>query len=191
MNRLDWYRKGVPFQEYVKNMKINREELLFIYQNAAFPDDVAARFEKLRNRIDRTVVLTADWCTDAMLCVPIMQRIAEITGMEQRFLIRDENLELMDQYLTGGKSRSIPIFIFLDKEGNEQAVWGPRSAETETAITKLRSNLPHQDSPDFAQKQKEMYAAYRENLIHDRTLWESIIKDIARKLDTNPIGFYC
>ena len=44
-------------------------------------------------------------------------------------LLRDQNLELMDQYLTNGTSRAIPIFVFIDQNGNERAVWGPR-AET-------------------------------------------------------------
>ena len=54
---------------------------------------------------------------------PIIQRMAEVSQIELRFLIRDENLELMDQYLTNQTARSIPIFIFIDEAGEEKAVW--------------------------------------------------------------------
>ena len=52
-----------------------------------------------------------------------MKRISEVANIDMSLLIRDENLELMDQYLTNGTTRAIPIFIFIDKDGNEQAVW--------------------------------------------------------------------
>ena len=52
-----------------------------------------------------------------------MKRISEVANIDMSLLIRDENLELMDQYLTNGTARAIPIFIFIDKDGNEQAVW--------------------------------------------------------------------
>lgn len=51
-----------------------------------------------------------------------MKRISEVANIDMRLLIRDENLELMDRYLTNGTARAIPIFIFIDKDGNEQAV---------------------------------------------------------------------
>ena len=51
-----------------------------------------------------------------------MKRISEVANIDMSLLIRDENLELMDQYLTNGTARAIPIFIFIDKDGNEQAV---------------------------------------------------------------------
>src|SRR5690625_6161251 len=53
-----------------------------------------------------------------MLNIPIFLKIAEIANMPVRFLNRDENLELMDEYLTNG-NRVIPIFIFIDEDGNE------------------------------------------------------------------------
>ena len=96
--------------------------------------------------------MTADWCGDAMLCVPILMRVAEAAGMELRFLIRDENLELMDQYLTNGKSRSIPIFIFIDADGKERAVWGPRAPEVQRLIEEMRASLPPKDDPQFEEE---------------------------------------
>ena len=100
--------------------------------------------------------MTADWCGDAMLCVPILMRLAEAAGFELRFLIRDENLELMDQYLTNGKSRSIPIFIFIDADGEERAVWGPRAPEVQRLIEEMRASLPPKDDPQFEEKQRDV-----------------------------------
>ncbi|MEO9512446.1 MAG: thioredoxin family protein [Flavobacteriaceae bacterium] len=75
------------------------------------------------------LVLSESWCGDASPSLPVMNKIAELNpNIELRILLRDENLELMDEFLTNG-SRSIPKLIVLDRE-NEEIVgeWGPRSS---------------------------------------------------------------
>ncbi len=131
------------------------------------------------------VSLTADWCGDAALCVPIMQRIAELASIETRFLIRDENLELMDQYLTNGTARSIPIFILTNELGDELAVWGPRSPEVQQWVTEHKTKLPEQGAPDFAEKQKEMFAAFKKTITTDPAVWTSVIRDIRNRFETH------
>ena len=50
--------------------------------------------EERQNDGWRVIVLTADWCGDALLCVPVMKRISEVANIEMSLLIRDENLEI-------------------------------------------------------------------------------------------------
>ncbi len=74
------------------------------------------------------LVLSEDWCGDAVNTVPIVARLAELApNTDLRVLARDENLDLMDAHLTG-TSRSIPVVIVLDEEFNERGWWGPRPA---------------------------------------------------------------
>ncbi|GER67994.1 hypothetical protein BpJC7_19880 [Weizmannia acidilactici] len=79
---------------------------------------------KLKSRSLRSLVLTEDWCGDAMLNIPILLKSAEVAGICVKMVYHDD--ELMDQYLTNG-SRPIPFFIFLNERGEEAAVWIPRS----------------------------------------------------------------
>ncbi len=74
------------------------------------------------------LVLTESWCGDASQIVPVLHKIAEASGgkVELKLVWRDENLDLMDQYLTNG-GRSIPKLVVLEKETlQEKASWGPR-----------------------------------------------------------------
>ena len=41
----------------------------------------------------------------------------------------------MDDHLTGGTARSIPIVIVLDASGGERAWWGPRPADLQAWFT--------------------------------------------------------
>ncbi len=72
------------------------------------------------------MVLTEPWCGDSAFLLPI---IAEAAGLNDdvtlRILLRDDNLDVMDQYLTGG-SRSIPKLVAFAEDGTERFTWGPR-----------------------------------------------------------------
>lgn len=182
LNLNDWFEKGMTFAQYVSGMKVNREELTRVYEQLVFSEQDLAVWKGVAERNWRGIVLTADWCGDAALCVPVLQRIAEESNVELRFLIRDENLELMDQYLTNGTSRAIPIFIFIDQDGKETAVWGPRSPEVQEMITSLRAGLPAPDSPDFEEKQKNLYRQFKETITSDPSIWRTVIESVKAKL---------
>lgn len=73
------------------------------------------------------LVITEGWCGDAAQNIPIIEKIAaESVNIETRYILRDENLDLMDQFLTDG-ARSIPKLAALDAETLEVlGTWGPR-----------------------------------------------------------------
>ncbi len=113
---------------------------------------------------------------------PVLLKIAERSGMEVRFILRDSNLELMDQYLTNGKSRAIPIFIFIDQDGNEVAKWGPRAEKVQAFVDEARANLPAKEDPAFKDGQqlmiKQLTAAYTER----EDFWHEIYLELKNKL---------
>jgi hypothetical protein len=73
------------------------------------------------------LVITEAWCGDAAQNIPALVKMVEETDhIDIRFILRDQNLEIMDEYLTNG-GRSIPKLICLDAETLEEVgTWGPR-----------------------------------------------------------------
>lgn len=92
------------------------------------PVEVQERISKVKSKLT-FLVLSESWCGDASPSLPVMNKISELNpNIEFKIVLRDENLELMDKFLTNG-SRSIPKLIVLDKENNEIINdWGPRSS---------------------------------------------------------------
>ena len=79
------------------------------------------------NKPQTWLVLTEGWCGDAAQIIPALHKVASLNeNIALGFLLRDDNLELMDMYLTNGKSRSLPKLIVLDENNNELFNWGPR-----------------------------------------------------------------
>lgn len=89
------------------------------------PDAFVERLEALR-RDWRILVLSEDWCGDAVNLVPLIAALGErARNVEVRVTGRDANPDLMNAHLTAG-TRSIPVAIVLDERGRVRGMWGPR-----------------------------------------------------------------
>lgn len=107
------------------------------------------------------VIITETWCGDAAQNVPFIAKLAEAaSNVELRVVYRDENIDLIDNYLTNG-ARSIPKFISLDEAtGNQLFVWGPRPAPVQKMVMEYKKLLDHEKLPfdKFAEVIHSWYA---------------------------------
>lgn len=121
----DW-AAGVPFEAFLPAAQQNAELWAGVWRRASVPPDLLARAAAVSGRW-KLLVLSADWCGDAVNLVPVLARLAEAApNVELRLLDRDARPALMDEHLTGGTARAIPAVIVLDERGVERAWWGPR-----------------------------------------------------------------
>ncbi|MFA5296898.1 MAG: thioredoxin family protein [Lutibacter sp.] len=88
--------------------------------------------EKTQNSLDHLnesftfLVIAEGWCGDAAQILPIINKIAEASDkIDFKIVLRDENEDLMNQFLTNG-SKSIPKVIIINQENNMVDSWGPR-----------------------------------------------------------------
>ena len=83
------------------------------------------------SKIDKKItflVLMESWCGDGAQTLPIMNKIAELSpNINFKIVLRDENKELMNQFLTNG-GKSIPKLIFIDQEDSQVLKsWGSKT----------------------------------------------------------------
>lgn len=181
MDLNQWFEKGIEAHEYTSTLDTHKEAFYHIYKNFSLPEDESF-FQSLRKKNWRALILAEVWCGHCMLNIPIFLRIAEKVNMPVKFFRRDENLELMDQYLTNGKSRTIPIFVFIDEAGNEVAKWGPMAEVTKQFIEPLKEKMPPKDAEDYDEKFKEMIkitsTAFRERT----DIWNGVYESMKKAL---------
>ena len=108
------------------------------------------------------LIITEGWCGDAAQIVPVIEAVAQASAGHLRtaYVLRDDNLDLADEYLTNG-SRSIPKLVVLRADTLTEVLhWGPRPAEAQALLLKLKAEGMAHD--DFI---REIHAWYA----HDRT----------------------
>jgi hypothetical protein len=89
----------------------------------------------------KILMITEPWCSDSLALLPIVRRISEINGQWNiKICRRDDNPELMDQFLTNGM-RAIPVFLFMNEKFELLFRWGPRPDEAVRIYEKYRNQI--------------------------------------------------
>ena len=129
------FAQGLTFAAYLAQMRTNKER--FEKRMADAPITPADR-EAIRGRKLKILVITEDWCGDALVGFPALARLVDdAPNVEMRVFLRDANPDVMDQYLKRGLYRTIPVIVFFDEQMNELA----RYMERQDVVTELRTLL--------------------------------------------------
>ncbi|MCL4547259.1 MAG: thioredoxin family protein [Bacteroidetes bacterium] len=180
--------EGLTYEEYLSLMQQHSEDpSIENFETIKLNQQRTSRINKtydvsqtLKNIIAKItshqlwMVITEDWCGDSAQNLPYIAKIAACNPLiDLRILLRDQNLDIMDLYLTNGNSRSIPKLVVFDQDGNELVQWGPRPAEAQTLVNKNKSEGKSKD--EFI---KELHLWYGRN--RGKNLEEEFEKIIVR-----------
>ena len=104
------------------------------------------------------LVITEGWCGDAAQNVPVVNKLAKQNdSIDLKLILRDENLEIMDAFLTNG-GRSIPKLIALDTETLDViGTWGPRPQTAQHMVSEFKK-VENGDYSEFVKEVQLWYA---------------------------------
>jgi hypothetical protein len=127
-------------EAFLHYSRLNQQRMHRLEKTVGIIPGVKAQMLSIR-RPQTWLVLTEGWCGDAAQSLPVMQLLTQLNPLIRlRLLLRDENLELMDQYLTNGVSRSIPKLIALDTDSLAVLfTWGPRPAPLQELFYRMKA----------------------------------------------------
>lgn len=115
--------------------KLNAERTKRIEKTTVIDEKFRSEVEKIDHPVVFLVIAEA-WCGDVAQNLPVINIIAGLNPkIELKIILRDENEEVMNAFLTNG-ARSIPVCVLMDGETFEiLGKWGPRP---ETAMSLMR-----------------------------------------------------
>lgn len=166
-----YYEESPTIQEYMDNMTQLKGESFRIYEQFEVPEDDF--IEQLKRAKIHILVITEDWCGDAMLNNPIIRKIAEAADVEVRAVLRDADTDLIDRYLTNG-GRSIPMYLVMNEAGEVITKWGPRAPELQQFVMDGRAQLPAKEDPTFEEKSKAFYVDLRKAYTEQLSFWNNV-----------------
>jgi hypothetical protein len=171
------YRGAQEFEKMLTTVVKNADLWAAVWRRAKVSDEHLQRVARLEGAW-HLLVLSEDWCGDAVNIVPVVAKLVELSpNLDLRVLARDHNLDLMDAHLTGA-SRSIPVVIALDQKYRERGWWGPRPAELQSWVL----------GPGRALEKAERYRQVRAWYARDagRTTLDEIVATLERVATVSP-----
>ena len=115
------FAQGLTLQQYLDQMSLNQDRFARAYDAVTVQATDEALLQRL-GPVRHVLVITEDWCGTSLAYVPrVVKLVQGHPEIELRVFLRDDNPDVMDQYLKRGLYRSIPVFAFFDADMNELA----------------------------------------------------------------------
>lgn len=124
----------------VQYTRLNLQRTKRILKTLQLTPGIEERVRQIDSEMLWMVIVEA-WCGDVPQNLPYLVALSELSDkVTLKVILRDENPEIMDQFLTNG-SRSIPKMICLDPVTYRVAgTWGPRPAGARELVQALLQN---------------------------------------------------
>ncbi|HEX4138405.1 MAG TPA: thioredoxin family protein [Bryobacteraceae bacterium] len=143
------FAEGLSYSGFLAKAALNHDKFDASYQSVPLTEDDLSFLRKaaqLPNGPAKILAIAEAWCGDVYRELPTQVRIAEATGMELRIFFRDENPDIMDEFLSNsGKSRAIPVFVYYTADLRYITHFTERSASAhaglEAAKTEAKAEL--------------------------------------------------
>lgn len=103
-------------------------------------DDNTIKFLNNIGQKQYWLVISEAWCGDAAQNLGWIYKMASTAPhISMHIVLRDENPELIDAFLTNG-AKAIPKVILLNEKFEVMSVWGPRPAEAQKIVIAYQQN---------------------------------------------------
>lgn len=123
-------------RKMIHYLNYNWERQGHVHNNYSPSEDLRSAVSHI-DEPQRWMVLTEPWCGDSAFLLPVIAEASTLNdAISLRILLRDDNLDVMDQYLTGG-SRSVPKLVAFEENGGERFIWGPRPEPAQKRFEEL------------------------------------------------------
>lgn len=146
------FAQGLDWTAFLAGAVVNRDKFEHNYQTPVLTEDDLSFFRRaaaLPNGPRKLLAIAEAWCGDVYRELPTAARIAEAAGMELRIFLRDQNPDIMNEFLSNdGKSRAIPVFVFYTADLRYIAHFTERSASAHAGLAaaigeaRTKLNLP-------------------------------------------------
>ena len=111
---------------------------------------------KLRDGLE-LLTITEAWCGDAAQINPVIESIAKFHKIPSKYVLRDENEDLINAFLTDG-GKSIPIILLIDQnDGDILGHWGPRLQQIQEKVIERKNSANPEPYETFNVKIQKVY----------------------------------
>lgn len=173
----DFKARALSFASYLEKSDMNVPTMRENSEDTEIREEDREYFSRLAGRLPEGSVtilaISESWCGDCVENVPVFAKVeAEFPFIDLAIVPRDQNLDIMDQFLTDGK-RTIPVFVFFDESGEEFGRFIERPPGAHKFMEEARRSLaglsPEEQKKGMYKARADLRKLYKEGL-RDETI---------------------
>jgi hypothetical protein len=152
------FSKGITYDQWMEQIDRNQARFQENYDEFTLSEDDARAFKALVEKAEgpaKCLALGEPWCPDVFRGLPVMAHIAEASGMDLRIFFRDQNNDIMAEFLKDGQHESIPTFVFYTKDHKYIAHFIERPALANEEMPQLRDLGAPLRNQDITQEERD------------------------------------
>lgn len=163
--KTNWHEQT---EEMIHYTKLNFHRSKRVHKTFKAIPEISSSIEQLERPVT-WLAISEPWCGDASQSMPIFHELSKLSELlDLRVVLRDENPELMDVFLTNG-TRSIPKILQINSDSELESVWGPRPVPAQEMVYKFKSN-PWTDQQSFYQEVHNWYNKDKGKTLQEETI---------------------
>ena len=188
----DRFSQGMTTQEYIDQIKVNKQPFLDIYQAVEVPAATKSLFDSQSEPL-QLAVFTADWCGDAVSTTPCILGLAESSDkISVSVFNRDDDVALTNSFLPEHRAGTVPVFVVMDSGMNEIARFVETALELVPTLDVMDEAIAKEVAGESEENARAMgrgkRTAYRVSHAKEwgNVILESFRKTVAQGLTASP-----
>jgi hypothetical protein len=152
--------QGISYSQWMEQIDRNQDKFHDNYNSMQLnPDDVEAikALVAKPGGPSTCLALGEAWCPDVFRGLPVIAKLCEATGIDLKIFFRDQNLDIMNEFLYKGEFQSIPTLIFYTSDHRQLGVWHERAQKARDEMPQLSAITSKMRNPDISQEEREQH----------------------------------
>ena len=152
--------QGISYKQWMEQIDRNQDKFESNYGGIQLKNEDIAAIQALvekPNGPKTCMAIGEPWCPDVFRGLPVIAKLCEATGLDLKIFFRDQNLDIMNEFLYKGEFQSIPTLVFYDKDLKNLGVWHERAQKARDEMPILSEITGKMRNPDLSEAERNKY----------------------------------
>ncbi|HEX5368857.1 MAG TPA: thioredoxin family protein [Dehalococcoidia bacterium] len=152
--------QGISYKQWMEQIDRNQDKFESNYAGIQLNADDVAAIKALiakSNGPKTCMAIGEPWCPDVFRGMPVIAKLCEATGLDLKIFFRDQNVDIMNEFLYKGEFQSIPTLVFYDKDMKNLGVWHERAQKARDEMPILNEITGKMRNADLSEEERNKY----------------------------------
>jgi Thioredoxin len=152
--------QGISYKQWMEQIDRNQDKFEENYAGIQPNADDVAAIKALMSKANgpaTCLALGEAWCPDVFRGLPVIAKLCEQTGLDLKIFFRDQNLDIMNEFLYKGEFQSIPTLVFFTQDHKQLGVWHERAQKARDERELMEAVTSKMRTPDISAEDRQKY----------------------------------